>query len=83
MNKPKLENQKIKVEKGKWFYAFENGVLGYALPCALGWSALMHFIDSIPFFEGLLIALVVWPLFGFLGALCIWYFRSRNFKKLD
>lgn len=82
MTQHKSEKLKALVAKGKWPYVLKHGVLGWGLPTAILWSAIMHFIDRIPFTESIFIALILFPAGGVLWGVFMWFFISREFNKM-
>ncbi|GGW64009.1 hypothetical protein [Alishewanella tabrizica] len=83
MNQQKSEKLKAVIQKGKWSYVLKHGVLGWGVLTAILWSAIMHFIGSIPFTESIFLALVLFSIGGVFWGLCMWFFINREFSKLE
>ncbi|MCF4008159.1 hypothetical protein [Rheinheimera sp. UJ63] len=83
MHQHQSEKLKALVKKGKWSYVLKHGVLGWGVPTAILWSAIMHFIGSIPFNESIFLALVLFPIGGLFWGLFMWFFIKREFSKLQ
>ncbi|MCB5225573.1 hypothetical protein JAO78_001910 [Alishewanella sp. 16-MA] len=83
MHPHQSEKLKALVRKGKWSYVLKHGVLGWGVPTAILWSAIMHFIDSIPFNESIFLALVLFPIGGLFWGLFMWFFIKREVSKLQ
>jgi hypothetical protein len=83
MNQQKSDKLKALIEKGKWSYIFKFGVLGWGVSTAILLSALMHFIERIPFTESIFVTLVLFAIGGVFWGLFMWFFINREFNKLQ
>ena len=77
------EKLKTILKKGFWFYVIRHGVLGWGVPVGIVWSAIMHYLKVIPFFESIFVAMIYFPLGGFFFGSCMWLLLRIASAGLD
>ncbi|HLV49163.1 MAG TPA: hypothetical protein VKY35_08895 [Aliidiomarina sp.] len=83
MSQRQEEKLKKIIKKGKWSYVLKYGVIGWGLLTAIAFSGVLHFIGSTPFSETIVFSLIVFPIGGIFWGLFMWFYLSREYKKLE
>ena len=66
-------------QMGRWRFVFLRGAIGWGVPIALVWSAVMARHGSTTFFGWLQIALVIFPIGGLVWGLVMWRVNEKRY----
>ena len=77
----KIEKMEKIITKGKWHFVLWRGVVGWGIPTAILFKLIMLFLEGRPFTDGLVTALIMFPIGGILFGLSMWFVMIRTYNK--
>ena len=76
----KIERMEKIISKGKWHFVFWRGVVGWGIPTALLFKLIISLIGDQPFTDGLVTALIIFPIGGIFFGLSMWFVMKRAYN---
>ncbi|MEP0355868.1 hypothetical protein [Paraglaciecola sp.] len=79
----KSDRLKSTIEKGAVRFILIHGVIGWGISTAILFKFIMQFKDDKPFFDGIIEALIMFPIGGIFFGAIMWVIMRSQYKKLQ